>query len=103
MADRYPSPCINCNVPEAACPGKSCNRWQIRYRYRQKQINAYAKRIVEGVVSGKDNKWQYPHPDETRRFLAVDPCDDCICRNCCNGKCLVKGRWKKAKGASAGL
>ena len=98
MADRYPSPCDSCQMPEGDCRGKTCERWQIRYRYRQKRINAYAKRLVEGTAPGRQNVWKYPHPEETRRFLAADPCEACMCRNWCNGKCRVKESWKEAKG-----
>lgn len=37
----YPSPCDSCTQ---TCTGKSCDRWRIRYLYRQKQINAYARK-----------------------------------------------------------
>ena len=39
----YPSPCDTCK--EANCKGVHCDRWRIRYLYRQKQINGYAKKI----------------------------------------------------------
>lgn len=38
----YPSPCETCKAKE--CKGKECIPWKIRYQYRQKQINAYAKK-----------------------------------------------------------
>ena len=102
MADRYPSPCLSCTVDELSCQGTRCERWLIRYRYRQKQINAYAKRLVEGTVSGSNSAWKYPHPDETQRFLANDPCQDCMCRSWCDGKCRVKDSWEKAKRGEVG-
>jgi hypothetical protein len=38
----YPSPCLKCT--KEICREKECLPWKIRYLYRQKQINAYAKR-----------------------------------------------------------
>ena len=43
----YPSPCDKCkhdNNGTCAYYHK-CGKWLMRYRYRQKQINAYAERI----------------------------------------------------------
>lgn len=45
----YPSPCIKCT--KATCQEKNCDAWRIRYLYRQKQINAYAKKC--GLTVGK--------------------------------------------------
>lgn len=45
----YPSPCETCTLTE--CKGVKCDPWRIRYLYRQKQINAYAKKI--GLLVGK--------------------------------------------------
>ena len=43
----YPSPCINCpKEGTKACRFKACSQWITRYRYRQKQINAYAKKVL---------------------------------------------------------
>lgn len=38
----YPSPCEKCK--RKMCAGKTCEDWKIRYLYRQKQINAFAKK-----------------------------------------------------------
>ncbi len=43
----YPSPCEKCprdGTPK--CHYTKCEPWLIRYRYRQKQINAYAKKVL---------------------------------------------------------
>lgn len=80
----YPSPCDSCTVPW--CSQKECLRWQIRYRYRQKQINAYAKKLC-GQTTTKTNVWTYMHPDEYRRYLASDPCEGCLCRSWCDDPC----------------
>ena len=45
----YPSPCLRCT--RERCREKECVPWKIRYLYRQKQINAYAKQL--GLTVGK--------------------------------------------------
>lgn len=44
----YPSPCLTCKYDKNGhCPRyKKCNKWLTRYRYRQKQINAHAKKAL---------------------------------------------------------
>ena len=46
--DNYPSPCVKCehNNGGSCSKYKSCQPWLTRYRYRQKQINAYAKKVM---------------------------------------------------------
>lgn len=83
----YPSPCEKCTAK--ICQGTRCEPWKIRYLYRQKQINAYARKIA-GRVQIKTNAWVYMHPDEYRRYLAKDPCDGCIASNICDTPC---DRW----------
>ncbi len=42
----YPSPCDSCpHDGRKSCKGTRCEPWRIRYLYRQKQINAYARKI----------------------------------------------------------
>ena len=81
----YPSPCDSCTV--AVCSGKTCERWLIRYRYRQKQINAYAKKLVGKVKPTRSSAWVYMHPDEYRRYITSDPCANCICKAWCDVPC----------------
>lgn len=38
----YPDPCETC--PREQCVAGGCLAWKIRYLYRQKQINAWAKK-----------------------------------------------------------
>lgn len=40
----YPSPCEKCT--KNYCDYTRCQPWLTRYRYRQKQINAYAKKVL---------------------------------------------------------
>ena len=64
----YPSPCLSCSVTnQDLCNGKACDRWLRRYHYRQKQINAWAKKYC-GHVAVKNTHWVYMHPDEYRRY-----------------------------------
>lgn len=88
MAD-YPSPCLSCS-PETqkTCNGKGCDRWVIRYKYRQKQINAYAKKVCGGFAYVKGEAWGYMHPDEYRAYLKSDPCANCLCKSWCDDPCV---------------
>ena len=49
----YPSPCDTCEA--TYCRGKDCERWLINYLWRQKQINAYAKKCGLKVGEGSEN------------------------------------------------
>ena len=42
----YPSPCDKCKHNDGCRNYMTCQRWLTRYRYRQKQINAYAKKVL---------------------------------------------------------
>lgn len=48
----YPSPCERCTREH--CREKNCLAWKIRYLYRQKQINAFAKKC--GLTVGKEGE-----------------------------------------------
>lgn len=48
----YPSPCEKCK--RKMCSGKTCEDWKIRYLYRQKQINAFAKKC--GLAVGGERR-----------------------------------------------
>ena len=49
----YPSPCEKCrkNKNGSCAVFRSCSEWLTRYRYRQKQINAYAKKVLPAYYS----------------------------------------------------
>ena len=49
----YPDPCLSCKYDiEGSCKRyKKCGSWLTRYRYRQKQINAYAKKVLPAYYS----------------------------------------------------
>ena len=42
----YPDPCKKCERKNNCTRYMSCDPWLTRYRYRQKQINAYAKKVM---------------------------------------------------------
>lgn len=43
----YPDPCLKCPRNKGYCNMyKDCQEWRTRYLYRQKQINAYAKKVL---------------------------------------------------------
>lgn len=89
----YPSPCVTC-TNRGGCPGVKCERWLIRYRYRQKQINLFAKRLVEKSAEENPNAWRYGHPDEVRDWINTDTCEKCMCRSWCNGNCKLRQKWR---------
>lgn len=91
----YPNPCDTC--PQCTCTN-GCDRWQIRYRFHQKQINAYARQVVEQSASPEEKTiWVYPHPDEARRYLDTNPCVVCMCRDWCDQICKVRADWWDAR------
>lgn len=42
----YPSPCDNCKHNVKCKRWEKCDAWKTRYLYKQKQINAYAKKVL---------------------------------------------------------
>ena len=43
----YPSPCEKCPKDGTKeCLREKCEPWVVRYKYRQKQINAYAEKVL---------------------------------------------------------
>lgn len=47
--ESYPFPCDTCPKNETGCRMyRKCDKWRARYLYRQKQINAYAKKVLPG-------------------------------------------------------
>ena len=52
----YPSPCDKCVQNDKTCNYKKCDKWLTRYRYRQKQINAYAKKVLPGFYERQQRR-----------------------------------------------
>lgn len=91
----YPSPCEKCDKGYG-CAG--CKDWEIRYRYRQKQINAYARgACAVKVKTLPKNKFCYSHPDDVRRFLKASPCTSCSADAVCDTPCPAYLRWYDAR------
>lgn len=42
----YPSPCEKCTRDSNKCKYQHCQAWLARYLYKQKQINAYAEKVL---------------------------------------------------------
>ena len=85
----YPSPCDSCANP--CTGGYGCTDWLIRYRYRQKQINAYAVRLYRSQP--KTTKFVYEHPDTVRRYLQTGPCPGCKAEAVCDTPCPAYIHW----------
>jgi hypothetical protein len=54
----YPDPCKACNrdINGSCAHYKSCPQWLARYRYRQDQINAYAKNALPAYYAAKEKE-----------------------------------------------
>lgn len=40
-----------------------------------------------GEQLGVQKMWDYMHPDEYRRYLTSNPCENCLCRSWCDDPC----------------
>lgn len=84
----WASPCDSCQ--EEYCPCGGCDAWKKRYHIRQRQINAYARRVGQAQAV---ECWCYAHPDEYRRWLKHGPCRWCQARDHCDAPCLAYQQW----------
>lgn len=57
MTDKYPNPCLSCR---AKCNNGGCEAWRIRYLYRQKQINAFYRKLTTGEATYRPPVPKYP-------------------------------------------
>ena len=90
----YPSPCERCDRDEYGCHG--CDKWRIRYLYRQKQINAYARKICQPQPV-EVKAFRYAHPGEYRNYLRHSPCEGCKANKICNAPCAAYLQWWDAR------
>ena len=52
----YPSPCEKCpKEGTKMCHFQNCQPWLTRYRYKQKRINAYAKKVLPAYYASIGN------------------------------------------------
>jgi hypothetical protein len=56
----YPSPCEKCKRADTCRIYMTCNSWRTRYLYRQKQINAFAQKVLPDY-SERQRKWREEH------------------------------------------
>lgn len=90
----YPNPCETCELEPTCRMGYGCQAWQIRYKYRQKQVNAYAKKARQEYFS---SRFVYQHPDEVRRYLREWPCGKCDKEPECDIPCTQYLNWYDAR------
>lgn len=90
----YPSPCDSCK--RKCCAGVNCDRWKIRYLFRQKQINGYARKHAAKMPKARE-KFLYEHPDIIRRYLKDGPCIYCKIKDSCDTPCQAYWRWWDAR------
>lgn len=89
----YPNPCDAC----AVCTNTiGCEAWRIRFRYRQKQINAYARKIAPPKQENRQ-VFRYEHPDIIGRYLEKGPCEYCDAEKICDTPCVLYWRWWDAR------
>lgn len=52
----YPDPCLKCEKNNGGTCNRynKCYKWLTRYMYRQKQINAYAKKVLPAYYAKKE-------------------------------------------------
>ena len=48
----YPSPCDKCKDKDCCHNFRRCQPWVTRYKYKQKRINAYAKKVLPDYYAG---------------------------------------------------
>lgn len=75
--NEYPNPCDICTVRN--CTTK-CLRWRTRYLFRQKQINAYAKK--NGIM-----------PDAPVYKDGQNPCEGCKWAETCDSICVARAQY----------
>lgn len=97
----YPSPCDSCT--DRKCEAYSgaylhCQAWLTRYRYRQKQINAFANKPPQmKMPAERTHCFTYDHPDDVRRFLRSHPCKGCPLEPTCDTPCGLYLHWYNAR------
>lgn len=92
----YPNPCDTCVEAETCVRGNGCEKWRIRYLYRQKQINAHANAQASRIPTVQKT-FAYEHPDLIREYIAYGPCKGCRAEAVCDTPCLAYLRWWDAR------
>lgn len=83
--EKYPSPCDKCDkkIKDSCDKFRRCEPWLTRYRYRQKQINAYARKLQEAEKEAKQE--------------LIKPCIRCQISDYCDFPCKSYLRWYNAR------
>lgn len=89
----YPNPCDTCQEVGTCVRGYGCEAWKIRYLHRQKQINAYARRLTHPKTDEYRAAFLYEHPDIVRQYLENGPCVYCGAAETCDIPCPIYWRW----------
>lgn len=76
----YPNPCNTCAKVDTCQIKYGCQEWRIRYLYRQKQVNAYAKK--HGIL-----------PTTVVELPTEDPCQKCSQNEFCDRICPARAAW----------
>ena len=90
----YPSPCVGCehNINDSCKKYMHCDRWLTRYRYRQRQINAVARKLLIPKFQ-ITHEFVYDNYDETKDFLENGPCKKCPLEPSCDFLCKSRLIW----------
>jgi hypothetical protein len=94
MKRDYPNPCDTCKSAETCVKGFGCTAWLTRYRYRQKQINAYARQKKYEYLG---TRFVYQHPNDTRALLRRWPCENFDMKEDCDTPCTQYLTWYDAR------
>ncbi len=75
----YPDPCQGCGrmTKDSCMYFRNCEQWLKRYRYRQKQINGFARKYLQ--------------PKENT--LQKNPCESCSLNGFCDTICKARADW----------
>lgn len=89
--EKYPSPCNACEKAKRCYV--PCDKWMIRYRYRQKQINSFSKKLFKSGTTQTKEQFTYSHPDRVRDYLRTHPCKGCRLESTCDTPCGRYLHW----------
>ena len=98
------SPCVYCTKVSdpRACEDKDCGRWQTWFVEKWDHLRLQPRLAMEkvktepaGVCIGGN---YYLPPHQMRAYLAVDPCEKCLCpKDICSLPCREKRAWLAAR------
>ena len=87
----YPNPCAKCDQNLNCTRYRVCQAWLTRYYYRQKQINAYAKKVLPAYykrLAEQQEKFDCAHRNEhgfCRKYSTLDAEYKCPGNGDCDG------------------